>query len=57
MSKKAFIGYDLGDGETITDFSILSDNQIKESVQTVFVGMTMPDSNTPGQAKIGRAHV
>ncbi len=50
MSKKAFIGYDLGDGETITDFSILSDNQIKESVQTVFVGMTMPDSNTPGQA-------
>ena len=50
MSKKAFIGYDLGDGETITDFSVLSDNQIKESVQTVFVGMTMPDSNTPGQA-------
>lgn len=48
--QKAFIGYDLGDGETITDFSILSDNQIKESVQTVFVGMTMPDSNTPGQA-------
>ncbi|MBR5110041.1 MAG: hypothetical protein IK099_07585 [Clostridia bacterium] len=50
MAKKLFIGYDLGDGETITDLAILDDRQMKEGSCVAFVGMTMPDSNTPGQA-------
>ncbi len=50
MAKKLFIGYDLGDGETITDMAILDDSQIKSGNRVSFAGMTMPDNNTPGQA-------
>jgi len=47
---KAYIGYDLGDGETITDITILDDEKIKTSLQTLFIPMEMPDNNTAGQA-------
>ena len=47
---KAYIGYDLGDGETITDITILDDNAVRTSVQTLFIPMEMPDNNTAGQA-------
>ena len=47
---KAYIGYDLGDGETITDITILDDQQTRTAVQTLFMPMEMPDNNTPGQA-------
>lgn len=48
--KKAFIGYDLGDGETITDLAVLDAAQVKARVQTLFTAMTMPDCNDPGKA-------
>lgn len=48
--KKTYIGYDLGDGETITDIAELDVGAVKQSVQTLFVDMTMPDCNTPGKA-------
>ena len=44
----AYIGYDLGDGETITDFAVTQKNE--RMMHTVFQNMTMPDTNTPGQA-------
>lgn len=45
-----FIGYDLGDGETIVDMSTLDNNSVKKSVQTLFKAITMPDNNDPGKA-------
>lgn len=48
--KKIFIGFDLGDGESITDFVIRDATDIKEVIRTNFVAMTMPDSNEPGKA-------
>ncbi len=48
--KKTFIGYDLGDGETITDLAVLDQVSVKDRVQTLFNAMTMPDNNTAGQA-------
>ena len=48
--KKTYIGYDLGDGETIVDIATLDNSAVKQSVQTLFKAMTMPDSNTPGLA-------
>ena len=50
MAKKLFIGYDLGDGETITDLAILDDQQVKAGSRVDIVSMTMPDNNTAGQA-------
>lgn len=50
VGKKTFIGYDLGDGETITDLAVLDAAQIKDRVQTLFTAMTMPDCNDPGKA-------
>lgn len=50
ITKKAYIGYDLGDGETITDLAVLDSTQIHTRVQTLFTAMTMPDSNDPGKA-------
>ncbi len=47
---KAFIGYDLGDGETITDMAVLNADQVNDRVQTDFTAMTMPDCNDPGKA-------
>ena len=48
MTKKTYIGYDLGDGETITDVVTLEAG--KSTSKTVFENMTMPDTVTPGQA-------
>lgn len=45
-----FIGFDLGDGESITDIAVLSDVSVEQRIKTAFIPMTMPDSNTPGQA-------
>ena len=50
MAKKLFIGYDLGDGETITDLAILDDQQIKAGSRVDIISMTMPDNNAAGQA-------
>ena len=50
VGKKTFIGYDLGDGETITDLAVLDAAQMKDRVQTLFTAMTMPDCNDPGKA-------
>lgn len=47
-TKKTFIGYDLGDGETITDLVTLVAE--KATSKTNFNDMTMPDGNTPGRA-------
>lgn len=47
---KAFIGYDLGDGETITDMVVLDIDTQKQLVRTDFSDMPMPDSTTPGRA-------
>lgn len=46
--RKTYIGYDLGDGETITDVVTLECG--KNTSRTVFDDMTMPDSNEPGKA-------
>lgn len=48
MTKKTYIGYDLGDGETITDVVTLEAG--KSTSKTVFENMTMPNTVTPGQA-------
>lgn len=48
--KKTFIGFDLGDGESITDFVTLNIGEKSGSVQTVFTPMTMPGYNEPGRA-------
>ena len=48
MARKTYIGYDLGDGETITDVVTLEAGQL--APQTVFDDMTMPNTTTPGQA-------
>lgn len=47
---KTYLGYDLGDGESITDIASLSSYLLNQSVQPLFVSMTMPDCSTPGQA-------
>lgn len=48
MSRKTYVGYDLGDGETITDLVTLESG--KSTTKTVFDNMTMPDTINPGQA-------
>lgn len=49
MSVKTFIGYDLGDGESITDFvNMNTDNADRISIN--WQDMTMPGINTPGRA-------
>ena len=48
--KITFIGFDLGDGESITDIAVLDDASVEQRIKTMFIPMTMPDSNTPGQA-------
>ena len=50
MKKTFFLGYDLGDGETITDFLVLDDQQLKSGSRAGQDMMTMPDSNSPGKA-------
>lgn len=48
MARKTYVGYDLGDGETITDAVTLEAG--KSTTKTVFDNMTMPDTVNPGQA-------
>lgn len=48
MSKKTYVGYDLGDGETITDIITLEAGT--STSKTVFENMTMPDTVNPGLA-------
>lgn len=48
MARKTYVGYDLGDGETITDLVTLESG--KSTTKTVFDNMTMPDTVIPGQA-------
>lgn len=50
MSKKYYVGVDLGDGEFITDAAALDETKINGRVDTNFMDMTMPDSNDPGKA-------
>ncbi|MCC8029672.1 MAG: hypothetical protein LIO75_07760 [Lachnospiraceae bacterium] len=47
---KAYIGYDLGDGETITDIVVTDVDIQNQMVRTEFMDMPMPDSNVPGRA-------
>lgn len=48
--KKTFIGFDLGDGESITDFVTMNIGENQGGIQTVFTPMTMPGYNEPGRA-------
>ncbi len=48
MAKKTYVGYDLGDGETITDLVTLESG--KSTTKTNFDNMTMPDTTIPGKA-------
>lgn len=48
MVIKTYVGYDLGDGETITDLATLKSGELK--TKTVFDDMTMPDTVKSGQA-------
>ncbi len=48
MSKKLYIGYDLGDGETITDYA-LADSEKNFNIID-YPSMTMPSSVDPGKA-------
>lgn len=50
VGKKIFIGFDLGDGESITDFVVRDASDMKERIRTNFVAMTMPDSREKGKA-------
>ncbi len=47
MARKTYVGYDLGDGETITDLVTL---EKLEDNKTNFDNMTMPDTVISGQA-------
>lgn len=48
--RKTFVGYDLGDGETITDQVTIELNSNEYKAKKDFPGMTMPDQNTAGEA-------
>ncbi|MCI6996189.1 MAG: hypothetical protein MR936_05175 [Eubacterium sp.] len=48
MIRKTYVGYDLGDGESITDVVTLEKG--KSTSKTDFNNMTMPDTTIPGQA-------
>jgi hypothetical protein len=48
MGKKLYIGYDLGDGETITDNALVDSNQNFNITQ--YTNMTMPGTSEPGKA-------
>jgi len=48
MALKTYVGYDLGDGETITDLVKLESGE--STSKTVFDDMTMPDTVMSGQA-------
>ena len=48
--KKTFVGYDLGDGESVTDCITLTIEQAKTSIQAKYADMTMPGMKEPGRA-------
>lgn len=49
-NKKTFIGYDLGDGESITDYVTLGIDEVSNTYKTNFIPMTMPGYSEPGRA-------
>ncbi|MCD8111042.1 MAG: hypothetical protein LUE14_13320 [Clostridiales bacterium] len=49
-NKKAFLGYDLGDGESITDIVVTDTDLPSRTVRTDFSDMPMPDCEKPGEA-------
>lgn len=49
-ARKTFVGYDLGDGETVVDLATLSGQEIKTLTSTDIKGLTMPDCNDAGKA-------
>lgn len=48
--RKTFLGYDLGDGESITDCVTLSQDQMKHGLQINWKNMKMPGITEPGKA-------
>lgn len=50
MARKTYIGYDLGDGETITDMVQLETGGLKSRTSSSSKNMTMPDTNEEGKA-------
>ncbi|MCR5783261.1 MAG: hypothetical protein K6G90_11080 [Clostridia bacterium] len=50
MSKKAYIGYDLGDGETIVDLIVIDKQLVTQAIPFQFKNVTMPDSTQCGVA-------
>lgn len=48
-NKKAFLGYDLGDGESITDIVVIDTGLPDRTVHTDFSDMPMPDCEKPGE--------
>lgn len=49
-NNKTFIGFDLGDGESITDFVTMDASEVRGPIRTTFIPMTMPGYNEPGRA-------
>ncbi len=47
---KAYLGYDLGDGETITELEVLSQDAVNNAMTTISTDMLMPDMNDAGKA-------
>lgn len=50
MQSTAYVGYDLGDGESIIDFAVLSVEDLKKGIGVDFPKLTMPDTNDEGRA-------
>lgn len=50
VGKKIFIGFDLGDGESITDFVVRDASDMKDKIKTNWFAMTMPGSKDEGKA-------
>lgn len=48
MGKKLYVGYDLGDGETITDSVVIKSGEL--TTKTKFKDMTMPSTKDSGKA-------
>ena len=50
MQSTAYVGYDLGDGESVIDFAVLSAEDLKKGSGVTFPKLTMPDTNDEGAA-------
>lgn len=49
-NKKTYIGYDLGDGETIVNIATLQEDSVRKSIGTLIKDVSMPDTGNAGQA-------